>query len=357
MFSEKMGKVKKAVDADVYELYKLAFSCVKYEGLINIHGNVHPLNLAAACLYSNGETDVAVQMKGLSYGCSLDPVSQLIGNMVSRLTLGSRVSAEDDINHRTIESRVRHRSRDRTMGLISRGNHQHSQKRAVCTHCGAGRAIVLSVKDTEEDKVDSKAVAIVPDRRAVSPADFSHSPTSSAASSARSTAPSAFGKVVSGAKGTTPDQPVHVHPRLHDQDRHEHDRQQHDGQEEDRDRYRDSLNSEADFKDTSRPGTHTLAVREMFDDAADGDDDDDDDGFGEVECDDAITVRWVVLVDQFGITHAPPGQARALLAEQGFGQAMVVVHNERGAVVTVSADGLLPSPSGVGRILKITDFV
>ena len=155
MFSSKMGDVRKAVDPDLYHLYKLAFSCVKYEANTNVHGNVHPINLAAACLYSNGETDVAVQLKSLSFGVSLDPVSQLVGAMVNRTVLGYRVpTAVGDALQRGIESRVRNRSRDQRLGVVTRGYHTHNHRRALCPHCGAGRAILL-----DEDDDDAHALA------------------------------------------------------------------------------------------------------------------------------------------------------------------------------------------------------
>ena len=43
-----LPQVKSAVDADMLRLYKLAFSCVKFESVVNVHGNVHPLNLAGS---------------------------------------------------------------------------------------------------------------------------------------------------------------------------------------------------------------------------------------------------------------------------------------------------------------------
>jgi hypothetical protein len=206
----------------------------------------------------------------------------------------------------------------------------------------------ISNMDSKMDsKVGSKSDP-AGDQRLVSPADF-YTPSSSAGWSAPSSA--GFEPPV-GAKASTP-----LTPDDRDHDNH-HDNH-HDYRDHPDDLHRDRLNSEADFKDTSRPGTHNLAIREMFDD-----DDDDDRSEGDLEGrleregqEDAVTVQWVIMVDQFGITHAPPGRARALLTEQGFGRAMTVVHNERGAVEVVAADALLPSPAGVGRILKVTDFV
>lgn len=45
---------------------------------------LHPLQFAAAVLFSNGDVEVAWQLKGLEYGCTLDPVCQLIREMEKR---------------------------------------------------------------------------------------------------------------------------------------------------------------------------------------------------------------------------------------------------------------------------------
>ena len=54
----------------------------------------------------------------------------------------------------------------------------------------------------------------------------------------------------------------------------------------------------------------------------------------------------LVMVDQFGVAHAPFAQARALLGEYGFGDVLVGIHDINGRFVTVTAASLLPSPPG-----------
>lgn len=58
-------------------LYKKAIEFTKYDNT----DNIHPIRLAAAVLFSNGNIDIAWQMKGLEYGCTLCPVAQLIHSM------------------------------------------------------------------------------------------------------------------------------------------------------------------------------------------------------------------------------------------------------------------------------------
>ena len=45
---------------------------------------IHPLNLAAAVLFSDGTVESAWQLKALEFGCSLDPVSQLLAHIERR---------------------------------------------------------------------------------------------------------------------------------------------------------------------------------------------------------------------------------------------------------------------------------
>ena len=342
MFSSKMGNVRKAVGPELYRLYKLAFSCVKYEADTNVHGNVHPINLAAACLYSNGETDVAVQLKSLSFGVSLDPVSQLVGAMVNRIRLGYRVTtAVGDALQRGMESRVRNRSRDQRLGVVTRGYHTHNHRRALCPHCGAGRTILL---DEDDDDDVHNTLALSQSKAAGLDGTSPNTPLALPA------AQSAWHADAAGGKG----------------DRHYDD----DDDDDDDDHAQVEaaaaepllasrpasvhFSDDAEGKDTfSRPTTTGYSVKDMYGDGDDEAVNADTDLTAGIE---EVTVRAVVMVDQFGIAHAPPGRARSLLTEHGFAQALVVVHSELGAVETVTADDLLPSPEGVGRLLTVEDF-
>ena len=63
----------------------------------------------------------------------------------------------------------------------------------------------------------------------------------------------------------------------------------------------------------------------------------------------AIHPVSLVMVDQFGIAHAPFAQARALLTEHGFGDIKVLVHEEKtGRAAFCLASDLTPPPPGEG---------
>jgi len=46
--------------------------------------DIHPLKFAAAVVFDDGSVQAAWMLKGLEYGCSLDPVSQLVRDMLSK---------------------------------------------------------------------------------------------------------------------------------------------------------------------------------------------------------------------------------------------------------------------------------
>lgn len=49
---------------------------------------VHPLSLAAAVVFEDDEVEVAWQLKGVEYGCTVDPITQLIRDMERRRICG-----------------------------------------------------------------------------------------------------------------------------------------------------------------------------------------------------------------------------------------------------------------------------
>lgn len=49
----------------------------------------HPLKLAAAVIFEDGSIEVAWQLKGLEYGCTMDPISQLIREMEKKRLCGT----------------------------------------------------------------------------------------------------------------------------------------------------------------------------------------------------------------------------------------------------------------------------
>lgn len=56
---------------------------------------------------------------------------------------------------------------------------------------------------------------------------------------------------------------------------------------------------------------------------------------------------YMVMVDQYGIAHAPFAQARALLVEHGYGAVKVVIHEEAdGGLAIVAAKDLVPDGDG-----------
>ena len=54
----------------------------------------------------------------------------------------------------------------------------------------------------------------------------------------------------------------------------------------------------------------------------------------------------LVMVDQFGVAHAPFAQARSLLSEHGYGYVRIMVHNELGQLLTPLVSELIPQPPG-----------
>jgi cytidine deaminase len=65
--------------------------------------------------------------------------------------------------------------------------------------------------------------------------------------------------------------------------------------------------------------------------------------------------QMLVMVDQFGVAHAPFASARALLIEHGFGGVQVMIHDQSGAFVHVLAKHLAPNPVD-GPVLTHDDF-
>lgn len=61
-------------------IHQHATSCLQFE---RFH-EIHPLRLAAAVVFSDGKVETAWQLKGIEYGCTLDPVSQLVSHIERR---------------------------------------------------------------------------------------------------------------------------------------------------------------------------------------------------------------------------------------------------------------------------------
>ena len=70
-------------------------------------------------------------------------------------------------------------------------------------------------------------------------------------------------------------------------------------------------------------------------------------------------VEALVMVDQFGVTHAPFASARALLTEHGYENTQILVHNEKGDACVCLASDLCPPPpgGGPGEMLTHDEFL
>lgn len=60
---------------------------------------------------------------------------------------------------------------------------------------------------------------------------------------------------------------------------------------------------------------------------------------------------YILTCDQYGICHAPHGQARALLTEHGFNQLNIMIHNnDTGLIEIVTVSELTPNPAGISTL-------
>ena len=64
----------------------------------------------------------------------------------------------------------------------------------------------------------------------------------------------------------------------------------------------------------------------------------------------------LIMVDQFGIIHAPFGQARAILSEHGYGHIKVIVMQSDGVPQTTTCSALIPNLDGYSGSMKDTVF-
>lgn len=73
--------------------------------------------------------------------------------------------------------------------------------------------------------------------------------------------------------------------------------------------------------------------------------------------------KILVMVDQFGVAHAPFAPSRALLVEHGFEKCKILLHEINGNLITIFADDLVPnrsiehSKSPESRSLTCSDFL
>lgn len=74
-----------------------------------------------------------------------------------------------------------------------------------------------------------------------------------------------------------------------------------------------------------------------------------------VDRDKGEAVKYMIMVDQFGVCHAPFAQARAILNEHGFGGIKCIVHDALGNLDIVEVRKLVPFAS-IEDTLSHTDF-
>lgn len=67
--------------------------------------------------------------------------------------------------------------------------------------------------------------------------------------------------------------------------------------------------------------------------------------------------RCIVMIDQFGVCHAPFAAARSLLFEHGFQQVQVLVHSQEGKLGICTVKDLFPTSEVFGANLSHNDFV
>jgi hypothetical protein len=83
-FALRLSHKVKTIDNTLHTGAKLLFDKATEALHLDKLTKLHPLQFAAAVLFSNGEMEVAWQLKGMEYGCTLDPVVQLIREMEKR---------------------------------------------------------------------------------------------------------------------------------------------------------------------------------------------------------------------------------------------------------------------------------
>ena len=198
------------------------------------HNQLHPIQFAAAVYFSNGDTEVAWQMKGFEYGCTVDAVTLLI--------------------------------------------HEIEKRRFICRQCVNTNGISEEIACCQA----CRSPALPP-------------------------------------KTATPTDPNHIQPTtLLDQGNNEN----------------TDVNVKYDtIGTTPSPSLPTLPTPAP-----------------------AVQPLCLIMIDQYGIAHAPFAQARALLCEYGYGDIQVTVHNvDTLSVELVRVSALVLEPPN-GPLLCTDDF-
>lgn len=74
------------------------------------------------------------------------------------------------------------------------------------------------------------------------------------------------------------------------------------------------------------------------------------------EINEKAVVQCLVMLDQFGVCHAPFAAARSLLIEHGFQDVQILVHSSEGKLVVSSVKELFPTSEEFGANISHDDF-
>ena len=151
------------LDEDMAKAYRAAVAAVVHDRTISIH----PLQLAAAIIFETGDIEVAWQLKGLEYGCTLDPVSQLVSVMERR-----KICSECSVSTSTDESvfeqpQFKYSSLPKYLVMVDQFGVAHApfaQARALLYEHGFGdiRVIVHNMTSKELEIVLASSLAPQP---------------------------------------------------------------------------------------------------------------------------------------------------------------------------------------------------
>jgi cytidine deaminase len=93
-FATKCASIEALNSKEFSSLHKLALSHIGADAF----DTIHPIKYAAAVQFMDGTTDVAWLLPGLEYGCSIDPVSQLVHSFEKRRFGAKNKSDQDKID-------------------------------------------------------------------------------------------------------------------------------------------------------------------------------------------------------------------------------------------------------------------
>lgn len=117
----------------------------------SLQGRIHPLHIAAACLFDNGDIETARQLTGLEYGCTVDPVTLLVREMVLRRhhdhDSGGVSSGTSSISELKQQKQRRPQSKPIAIAAVDQFGVAHAPfaaARALLSEHGFGDVVVLA---------------------------------------------------------------------------------------------------------------------------------------------------------------------------------------------------------------------